>query len=32
VQVAHSPESAEAIFGIVRRFWEKLPGDCARTR
>lgn len=26
VQVAHSPESAEAIFGIVRRFWEKLPG------
>jgi len=25
VQVAHSLESAEAIFGIVRRFWEKLP-------
>jgi len=25
VQVAHNPESAEAIFNIVRRFWEKLP-------
>jgi len=25
VQVAHSPASAEAIFNIVRRFWEKLP-------
>ena len=25
VQVAHSQESAEAIFNIVRRFWEKLP-------
>lgn len=25
VQVAHSLESAESIFGIVRRFWEKLP-------
>jgi hypothetical protein len=25
VQVAHSQESAEAIFTIVRRFWEKLP-------
>jgi hypothetical protein len=25
VQVAHSEESAEAIFAIVRRFWEKLP-------
>ncbi|MGA9391487.1 MAG: terminase [Candidatus Sulfotelmatobacter sp.] len=25
VQVAHSPESAESIFNIVRRFWEKLP-------
>ncbi|MFZ0774598.1 MAG: terminase [Candidatus Sulfotelmatobacter sp.] len=25
VQVAHSLESVEAIFGIVRRFWEKLP-------
>lgn len=26
VQVAHSLESAESIFRIVRRFWEKLPG------
>ena len=25
VQVAHTPESAEGIFNIVRRFWEKLP-------
>ena len=25
VQVAHTQESAEAIFTIVRRFWEKLP-------
>jgi hypothetical protein len=25
VQVAHSDESAEAIFKIVHRFWEKLP-------
>jgi hypothetical protein len=25
VQVAHTPESAESIFNIVRRFWEKLP-------
>ena len=25
VQVAHSLESAESIFDIVRRFWEKLP-------
>src|ERR1700722_12005493 len=25
VQVAHSQESAELIFNIVRRFWEKLP-------
>jgi hypothetical protein len=25
VQVAHSEESAEQIFNIVRRFWEKLP-------
>ncbi|HZZ14586.1 MAG TPA: terminase [Candidatus Sulfotelmatobacter sp.] len=25
VQVAHNPGSAEAIFNIVRRFWEKLP-------
>jgi hypothetical protein len=27
VQVAHSQESAEMIFGIVRRFWEKLPKE-----
>src|SRR5580658_1435689 len=27
VQVAHSLESAESIFGIVRRFWEKLPEE-----
>lgn len=26
VQVAHSEESAQAIFTIVRRFWENLPG------
>jgi hypothetical protein len=25
VQVAHSDESAQAIFNIVHRFWEKLP-------
>jgi hypothetical protein len=25
VQVAHSQESAEVIFNIVRRFWENLP-------
>jgi hypothetical protein len=25
VQVAHTQESAQAIFTIVRRFWEKLP-------
>jgi hypothetical protein len=25
VQVAHTQESAEVIFNIVRRFWEKLP-------
>jgi hypothetical protein len=25
VQVAHTQESAESIFNIVRRFWEKLP-------
>jgi hypothetical protein len=30
VQVAHSLESAEAIFGIVRRFWEKLPEGLRR--
>jgi hypothetical protein len=27
VQVAHSLESAEVIFGIVRRFWENLPEE-----
>ncbi len=27
VQAAHSQESAEVIFGIVRRFWEKLPEE-----
>jgi hypothetical protein len=27
VQVAHSEESAQAIFNIVHRFWEKLPND-----
>jgi hypothetical protein len=27
VQAAHSLESAEMIFGIVRRFWEKLPEE-----
>jgi hypothetical protein len=26
VQVAHTEDSAEAIFAIVRRFWENLPG------
>jgi hypothetical protein len=25
VQVAHTQQSAESIFSIVRRFWEKLP-------
>jgi hypothetical protein len=30
VQVAHSEESAQAIFNIVHRFWEKLPN--ARLR
>jgi hypothetical protein len=25
VQVAHTQESAESIFGVVRRFWDKLP-------
>src|SRR5271165_3078345 len=30
VQVAHSDESAQAIFNIVHRFWEKLPN--ARVR
>jgi hypothetical protein len=37
VQVAHSPESAEAIFNIVQRFWENLPkallrGALAKSR
>jgi hypothetical protein len=27
VQVAHSDESAQAIFNIVHRFWEKLPNQ-----
>jgi|SRR5579871_4359072 len=27
VQVAHTEDSAEAIFRIVRRFWENLPGS-----
>jgi len=27
VQVAHSQESAEAIFNIVQRFWENLPKE-----
>lgn len=27
VQVAHSDESAQAIFNIVHRFWEKLPNS-----
>jgi hypothetical protein len=30
VQVAHTQESAEAIFTIVRRFWEKLPAGLRR--
>jgi hypothetical protein len=30
VQVAHTDESAQAIFNIVHRFWEKLPN--ARVR
>lgn len=30
VQVAHTQESAEAIFTIVRRFWEKLPDGLRR--
>lgn len=36
VQVAHSQESAEMIFNIVRRFWENLPeaekGALVRSR
>ena len=30
VQVAHTQESAEAIFNIVRRFWENLPEAAQR--
>ncbi len=30
VQVAHSQESAEEIFGIVHRFWENLPKGMRR--
>jgi hypothetical protein len=30
VQVAHNQESAEMIFNIVRRFWEKLPRELQR--
>jgi hypothetical protein len=30
VQVAHNQESAEMIFNIVRRFWEKLPKELRR--
>jgi Terminase RNaseH-like domain len=30
VQVAHTQESAEALFTIVRRFWEKLPDPLRR--
>ncbi|HEY3974321.1 MAG TPA: terminase [Candidatus Sulfotelmatobacter sp.] len=30
VQVAHSEESAQAIFNIVHRFWEKLPNTRVR--
>jgi hypothetical protein len=30
VQVAHTEDSAQAIFSIVRRFWEKLPGRMRR--
>ena len=33
VQVAHSEESAEAIFKIVHRFWENLPkSGCSEER
>jgi hypothetical protein len=31
VQVAHSDESAEAIFRMVHRFWEKLPNSRVHT-
>jgi len=30
VQVAHTEESAQAIFAIVRRFWENLPKELQR--
>jgi len=30
VQVAHSDESAQAIFNIVHRYWEKLPNSRVR--
>ena len=30
VQVAHTEDSAEMIFSIVRRFWENLPGRMRR--
>src|SRR5579863_693632 len=30
VQVAHTEESAQAIFSIVRRFWERLPARIRR--
>lgn len=30
VQVAHTQESAEAIFHIVRRFWDRLPDPLRR--
>jgi len=30
VQVAHSEESAQAIFNIVHRFWENLPNKRVR--
>lgn len=31
VQVAHSEESAQAIFNIVHRFWENLPNSRLRS-
>ena len=31
VQVAHSDESAQAIFNIVHRFWENLPNSRVRS-
>jgi hypothetical protein len=30
VQVAHTEDSAHAIFSVVRRFWENLPGRMRR--